>query len=60
VPLRNTPFADMGDAEGPTQAAGLAAFDITDCVLPLLGAFLDGCGSMARAFRATSTRRARR
>ena len=40
--LHNTPFADMVDAEGPTQAAGLAAFDMAARVLPLLAALLDG------------------
>ncbi len=40
--LHNTPFADMVDVEGPTQAAGLAAFDMAGRVLPLLAAFLDG------------------
>jgi argininosuccinate lyase len=38
--LHNTPFADMVDVEGPTQAAGLAAFDMAGRVLPLLSAFL--------------------
>jgi argininosuccinate lyase len=40
--LHNTPFADMVDAEGPTQSAGLAGFDMADRVLPLLDALLDG------------------
>ncbi len=40
--LHNTPFADMVDAEGPTQAAGYAAFDMAARVLPLLSAFIDG------------------
>jgi argininosuccinate lyase len=40
--LHNTPFADMVDAEGPTQSAGLAGFDMAGRVLPLLGAFLEG------------------
>jgi argininosuccinate lyase len=40
--LHNTPFADMVDAEGPTQAAGHAAFDMAGRVLPLLAAFLGG------------------
>ncbi len=40
--LHNTPFADIVDAEGPTQAAGHAAFDMAARVLPLLSAFLEG------------------
>jgi argininosuccinate lyase len=40
--LHNTPFADMVDAEGPTQAAGHGAFDMAGRVLPLLAAFLEG------------------
>lgn len=39
--LHNTPFADMVDVEGPTQAAGLAAFDMAGRVVPLLAAFLE-------------------
>ena len=38
--LHNTPFADMVDAEGRTQAAGLAAFDMAARLLPLLEGFL--------------------
>ena len=40
--LHNTPFADMVDAEGPTQAVGLAAFDMAARVLDLLGPVLEG------------------
>ena len=38
--LHNTPFADMVDAEGPTQSVGLASFDRAARVLPLLESFL--------------------
>lgn len=40
--LHNTPFADMVDAEGPTQAAGLSAFAMLDRTAPLLSAFVAG------------------
>lgn len=38
--LHNTPFADMVDAEGPTQTAGLASFEMAMRLLPLLQAFV--------------------
>ncbi len=38
--LHNTPFADMVDAEGPTQSAGLASFDMAHRVLGLMEAFV--------------------
>lgn len=50
--LHNTPFADMVDAEGPTQAAGLAAFEMSGRVLPLLAGFLDGLTIDAARVRA--------
>lgn len=39
--LHNTPFTDMNDAEGPTQAAGYAAFETASRLLPLLTDFID-------------------
>lgn len=38
--LHNTPFTDMNDAEGPTQATGYAAFAIADRILPLFADFI--------------------
>lgn len=39
--LHNTPFADIVDAEAPTQAAGQAAFETAGRALPLLAALLE-------------------
>jgi argininosuccinate lyase len=52
--LHNTPFADMVDAEGPTQSAGHAAFDMAGRVLPLLAALLDGLTIDAARVRANT------
>lgn len=38
--LHNTPFTDMNDAEGPTQAVGYAAFAVADRLLPLFADFM--------------------
>lgn len=38
--LHNTPFTDMNDAEGPTQAAGYGAFAVADRILPLFADFI--------------------
>ncbi len=38
--IHNTPFADMVDAESPTQSAGHLAFDMAARVLPLMRALL--------------------
>jgi argininosuccinate lyase len=38
--LRNTPFTDINDCETEVQAAGHAAFDVADRLLPLLGDFM--------------------
>lgn len=40
--LHNTPFADMVDAEGPTQEAGVEAFEMAHRVFPLLAAVIEG------------------
>jgi len=52
--LHNTPFADMVDAEGPTQSAGHAAFDMAARVMPLLTAFLGGMTINADRVRANT------
>jgi len=38
--LHNTPFTDMNDAEGPTQATGYAAFAVASRLLPLFADFI--------------------
>lgn len=38
--LHNTPFTDMNDSEGETQAAGQAAFDVAGRMLRLLARFI--------------------
>lgn len=40
--VHNTPFADMVDAEAPTQQAGKVAFDTFGRVTQLLSAFVEG------------------
>jgi argininosuccinate lyase len=51
--LHNTPFTDMNDAEGPTQAAGYAAFDTADRLLPLLTDFIGAVRIREDRVRAT-------
>ncbi|MGR3434715.1 MAG: argininosuccinate lyase [Shimia sp.] len=41
--MHNTPFTDMNDSEGETQAAGFGAFDHAARVLDLMTAFLPAC-----------------
>jgi argininosuccinate lyase len=38
--MHNTPFTDMNDSEGETQAAGYSAFEVGSRVLRLLAAFV--------------------
>ena len=51
--LHNTPFTDMNDAEGPTQAAGYAAFDTASRLLPLLSDFIGAVRIREDRVRAT-------
>jgi argininosuccinate lyase len=51
--LHNTPFTDMNDAEGPTQAAGYAAFETATRLLPLLADFVDAVRVREDRVRAT-------
>jgi argininosuccinate lyase len=40
--IHNTPFADMVDGEGPTQAAGMEAFETAAFVTKLFAGFFEG------------------
>jgi len=51
--LHNTPFTDMNDAEGPTQAAGYIAFDTASRLLPLLTEFIGAVRIREDRVRAT-------